>query len=79
MAADLGGQLPADAIVSDIQFQPDDDRTILPATQHGVFRSDDGGRRWRFPAGGCLVAAERLALARSRQSGACRLPRTTVR
>lgn len=41
------GQLPADAIVSDLEVKPDDGRTVLAATQHGIFRSDDGGRTWQ--------------------------------
>lgn len=41
-----GGQLPADAIVGDLELKPDNGQTILVATQHGVFRSDDGGTKW---------------------------------
>lgn len=40
------GQLPADAILSDLEFQPGQSRTLLAATQHGVFRSDDEGKTW---------------------------------
>ncbi len=40
------GQLPGDAIVSDIAVKPNDSRIILAATDHGVFRSVDGGNRW---------------------------------
>ncbi len=39
-------QLPAAAIVSDIETQPGNSRTILVATSEGVFRSDDGGTNW---------------------------------
>ncbi len=42
-----GGQLPKDATVSDIEVKPDDSKTILVATDKGIFRSDDGGRTWR--------------------------------
>ncbi len=42
-----GGQLPADAVVSDIEVKPDDSRAILVATNKGVFRSDDEGKTWR--------------------------------
>jgi photosystem II stability/assembly factor-like uncharacterized protein len=42
-----GGRLPADAIVSDLEVQPDDSRAVLAATSQGVFRSDDGGASWR--------------------------------
>jgi len=40
------GQLPADAIVSDIELKPHESQTILIATQRGVFRSDDSGQTW---------------------------------
>jgi photosystem II stability/assembly factor-like uncharacterized protein len=40
------GQLPADAVVSDLEVQPDRGQTILVATQHGLFRSDNGGAAW---------------------------------
>jgi photosystem II stability/assembly factor-like uncharacterized protein len=60
------GQLPADAIVSDIQFQGGNDRTLLAATQHGVFRSDDGGNAWQPSSRGLpQLYVEQLALARS--------------
>jgi len=41
-----GGQLPADAIVSDIDLMPRESQIILVATQRGIFRSDDSGQRW---------------------------------
>lgn len=40
------GQLPADAIVSDVEVKPDDGRVVLAATSRGVFRSADGGTSW---------------------------------
>jgi len=39
-------QLPADAIVRDIELKPDDSQTVLVATQRGIFRSDDAGQTW---------------------------------
>lgn len=41
-----GGQLPKDAVVSDIEVKPDDSQVILVATDKGIFRSDDGGKTW---------------------------------
>jgi photosystem II stability/assembly factor-like uncharacterized protein len=41
------GQIPGDAIVSDIEVQPGNSRTILAATTAGVCRSDDAGQTWR--------------------------------
>ncbi|MFN3421718.1 MAG: WD40/YVTN/BNR-like repeat-containing protein, partial [Armatimonadota bacterium] len=41
-----GGQLPKDAVVSDIEVKPDDSKVILVATNRGLFRSDDGGKTW---------------------------------
>jgi len=40
------GQLPADAIVRDLELRPDSSQSILAATQHGVYRSDDEGKNW---------------------------------
>ena len=40
------GQLPADAIVRDIELKPGQSRIILLATQHGIYRSEDAGRIW---------------------------------
>ncbi len=40
------GQLPPEAIVSDIEVLPDQARTLLAATSRGVFRSADGGATW---------------------------------
>ena len=40
------GQLPADAIVGDIELKPDASQTVLVATQRGIFRSDDSGETW---------------------------------
>ncbi len=42
-----GGQLPSDAVISDIEVKPDDSSVILVATNKGVFRSDDGGESWK--------------------------------
>ncbi len=42
-----GGQLPSDAVVSDIEVKPDDSNVILVAANKGLFRSDDGGKNWR--------------------------------
>ncbi len=44
-----GGQLPADAIVSDIETSAN---VILAATSAGVFRSDDDGASWRLSSEG---------------------------
>jgi len=44
-----GGQLPADAIVSDIKISAN---VILAATSAGVFRSDDDGASWRLSSDG---------------------------
>ena len=41
------GQLPKDAIVSDIAVKPDDSKTILAATTKGLYRSDDEGATWK--------------------------------
>ncbi len=42
-----GGQLPKDAVISDIEVKPDDSNVILVATNRGLFRSDDGGKTWQ--------------------------------
>lgn len=42
-----GGQLPSDAVISDIEVKPDDVNTVLVATNKGIFRSDDGGKTWK--------------------------------
>lgn len=56
------GQLPADAIVSDIAVKPNNSRIILAATDHGVFRSDDGGDRWTLSNKGLdNIDCQRLA------------------
>ncbi len=41
------GQLPRDAVISDIEVKPDDSSVILVATNKGLFRSDDGGKTWQ--------------------------------
>ncbi len=41
------GQLPSDAVVSDIELKPGDSRVILAATNGGVFRSEDAGKTWQ--------------------------------
>lgn len=46
------GQLPKDAVISDIEVKPDDSNTILVATNKGVFRSDDGGQTWQLSNNG---------------------------
>lgn len=46
------GQLPADAIISDLELQPGQSQTLLVATQHGIFRSDDEGKTWRLSSDG---------------------------
>ena len=48
----LEGGLPADAEVRAIVVHPRDPQTIYAGTQHGPYRSTDGGDRWtalRFP------------------------------
>ncbi len=47
-----GGQIPKDAVVSDIEVKPDDSKVILVATDKGVFRSDDGGKTWQLSVSG---------------------------
>lgn len=42
-----GGQLPKDAVISDIEVKPDDSNVILVATNKGLFRSDDSGKNWQ--------------------------------
>ncbi len=42
-----GGQLPKDAVISDIEVKPDESNVILAATNKGLFRSDDGGKTWQ--------------------------------
>jgi photosystem II stability/assembly factor-like uncharacterized protein len=60
------GQLPADAIVSDLKVKPDDGRIILAATSRGVFRSADGGGSWASANQGLPhTAAQELAFAPS--------------
>jgi len=44
-----GGQLPAEAIVGDIESNG---RVVLAATSAGVFRSDDDGASWRLSSDG---------------------------
>lgn len=60
------GQLPADAIVSDLDVKPDDGRVVLAATSRGLFRSADGGTTWEAVTRGLPHAATReLAFAPS--------------
>ena len=60
------GQLPGDAIVSDLEVQPGG-HAILAATNRGVFRSEDGGRKWEPSSGGLPhLYAEELAFSLSR-------------
>ena len=60
------GQLPADAIVRDIKLQPGNSRSILVATQRGIFRSDDAGQTWSASNQGLPhVNVEELAFAPS--------------
>ncbi|HEY3064954.1 MAG TPA: hypothetical protein VGL09_04135 [Methylomirabilota bacterium] len=42
----LGGGLPPDADVRAIAIHPNDPRVIYAGTQHGAYRSDDGGDTW---------------------------------
>ena len=42
----LGGGLPEDTDVHAIAVHPGDPRVIYAGTQHGPFRSTDGGERW---------------------------------
>jgi photosystem II stability/assembly factor-like uncharacterized protein len=60
------GQLPVDAIVSDLEVKPDDGRVVLAATSRGVFRSADGGATWAAANQGLPhPAARELAFAPS--------------
>lgn len=60
------GQLPADAIVRDIELQPGNSQIILVATQRGIFRSDDAGQSWAASSQGLPhVNVEELAFAPS--------------
>ena len=60
------GQLPADAIVRDIELKPGDSQTILVATQRGIFRSDDAGQTWAASTEGLpQMNIEELAFAPS--------------
>ena len=59
-------QLPADAIVRDIELQPGTSRTILIATHRGIFRSEDAGQSWAASNQGLPhVNVEELAFAPS--------------
>src|SRR5262245_34404986 len=40
------GGLPADAEVRALAFHPRDAQVIYAGTQHGPYRSTDGGKRW---------------------------------
>jgi photosystem II stability/assembly factor-like uncharacterized protein len=61
-----GGQLPAAAIVSDLEVQPGNSRVILAATSVGIFRSDDAGTTWKLSCDGLPHRyAEELAFASS--------------
>ena len=54
----LGGGLPEDADVHAIAIHPRDARTIYAGTQHGPYRSTDGGDHWTalpFPDAGRTV------------------------
>jgi photosystem II stability/assembly factor-like uncharacterized protein len=74
------GQLPADAIVSDLEVKPDDSRVILAATSRGVFRSADGGRTWRLSSAGLPhLYVEELAFAPSAPHVVYLTLRTTAR
>ena len=42
----VGGGLPADAEVRAIAMRPGEPRVIYAGTQHGPYRSTDGGERW---------------------------------
>jgi photosystem II stability/assembly factor-like uncharacterized protein len=60
------GQLPGDAVVSDLEVKPDDGRVVLAATSQGLFRSADGGTTWTASNQGLPHTAIReLALAPS--------------
>ena len=54
----LGGGLPDDAEVRAFAVHPREPRTVFAGTQHGPYRSDDGGDRWTptgFPDRGMVV------------------------
>ncbi|MDD4872017.1 MAG: hypothetical protein PHR77_15780 [Kiritimatiellae bacterium] len=58
------GQLPSDAIVSDIEVKPDNSKIILAATTKGIFRSDDEGKTWKSSSEGLpLLRVEEIAFA----------------
>lgn len=74
------GQLPSDAIVSDIELKPGEARVILIATQRGVFRSDDAGSTWRSCSDGLPhLYVEELAFAPSSPDIVYASLRTTAR
>jgi photosystem II stability/assembly factor-like uncharacterized protein len=60
------GQLPASACVGDIELKPGDSRTVLVATDMGVYRSENAGETWH-PSGSGLPHpyVEELAFAPS--------------
>jgi photosystem II stability/assembly factor-like uncharacterized protein len=74
------GQLPADAIVRDLEFKPGQSQTLLAATQRGVFRSDDEGKTWTASSEGLPQSnVEELAFAPSAPNVVYASLRTTAR
>ena len=60
------GQLPSDAIVSQVAIQPGQSKTLLAATDKGIFRSEDEGNTWRDSSAGLSHRyAKRVAFAAS--------------
>jgi photosystem II stability/assembly factor-like uncharacterized protein len=54
----VGGGLPADAEVRTIEIHPRDPQVLYAGTQHGPYRSTDGGQHWTgfpFPDPGMTV------------------------
>ncbi len=74
------GQLPPDAIVSDIELKPGEGRVLLIATNEGVFRSEDAGQTWRPSSEGLPHRyVEELAFAPSSPNVVYASVRTTAR
>ena len=74
------GQLPADAIVSDIHVKPDDSRVVLAATSQGLFRSGDEGQTWKLSGTGLPhLYTEKIAFAISSPETVYLTLRTTAR
>jgi len=74
------GQLPPDAIVSDLEVKPVESHVILAATSKGLFRSDDEGKTWKLSSDGLPhLYTEELAFAPSSPNTVYVSLRTTAR